>query len=80
MERGSIVKFHTPFPDENPEQQYVLLFVYPEWTQEFKDGTSRTYPAKADIKALNTGLTFPPINSVELGDLVEVDNVKNYSI
>lgn len=80
MERGSIVKFHTPFPDENPEQEYVLLFIYPEWTQEFKDGSYRTYPAKADIGALDTGFHFTPISSVLLSDLVEVDNVKNYAI
>ena len=61
---GQIVKFHTPLPDENPDQLYVVLEVI----------THDERP-RADIQALNTGLSFPPINSVRLSDLelVEVD-------
>ena len=61
---GQIVKFHTPLANENPNQLYVVLGVI---TDDAKP--------RADIQALNTGLSFPPINSVLLSDLevVEVD-------
>jgi hypothetical protein len=59
-----VAKFHTPLPDENPDQLYVVL--------EIKEDDERP---RADIKALNTRLSFPPINIVLLDDLevVEVD-------
>jgi hypothetical protein len=62
--QGQIVKFHTPLADENPNQLYVVL--------EVIESDERP---RADIQALNTGLSFPPINTVRLGDLevVEVD-------
>ena len=61
---GQVAKFHTPLPDENPNQLYVVL--------EIKEDIERP---RADIKALNTELTFPLINTVLLDDLevVEVD-------
>jgi hypothetical protein len=61
---GQVAKFHTPLPDENPDQLYVVL--------EIIEDDERP---RADIKALNTGLSFPPINTVKLDDLevVEVD-------
>lgn len=61
---GQVAKFHTPLPDENPNQLYVVL--------EIIEDNERP---RADIKALNTGLSFPPINTVKLDDLevVEVD-------
>ena len=61
---GQVARFHTPLPDENPGQLYVVL--------EIKEDIERP---RADIKALNTGLSFPPINTVLLDDLevVEVD-------
>lgn len=61
---GQVARFHTPLPDENPNQLYVVL--------EIKEDVERP---RADIKALNTGLSFPPINTVLLDDLevVEVD-------
>lgn len=61
---GQVAKFHTPLPDENPNQLYVVL--------EIKEDVERP---RVDIKALNTGLSFPPINTVLLDDLeiVEVD-------
>ena len=61
---GQVAKFHTPLQDENPSQLYVVL--------EIKEDDERP---RADIKALNTGLSFPPINTVLLDDLevVEVD-------
>lgn len=62
--QGQIVKFHTPLADENPDQLYVVLEVIADDERP-----------RADIQALNTGLSFPPINTVRLGDLevVEVD-------
>ncbi|MCX6195187.1 MAG: hypothetical protein NTY55_00875 [Flavobacteriia bacterium] len=64
ISKGNIVKFHTPLPEENPNQLYVVLEVI---TDDEKP--------RADIQALNTGLSFPPINTVRLGELevVEVD-------
>lgn len=59
---GQIVRFHTPLSDENPEQLYVVL--------EVIDDDERP---RADIKALNTGLSFPPINTVRLNDLEVVE-------
>lgn len=61
---GQIAKFQTPLPDENPDQLYVVI--------EIKKDAERS---RANIKALNTGLPFPPINTVLLDDLevVEVD-------
>lgn len=61
---GQVAKFHTPLPDENPDQLYVVL--------EIIEDDERP---RADIKALNTGLSFPPINTVKLDDLevLEVD-------
>ena len=61
---GQIVKFHSPLADENPDQQYVIL--------EIKEDGERS---RADIRALNTGLSLPPVNTVLLSDLevIEVD-------
>lgn len=61
---GQVAKFHKPVPDENPRQLYVVL--------EIKEDVERP---RAEIKALNTGLSFPPINTVLLDDLevVQVD-------
>ena len=60
--QGQIVKFHTPLADENPNQLYVVL--------EVIEDNERP---RADIQALNTGLLFPPINKVRLGDLEVVE-------
>jgi hypothetical protein len=59
---GQVVKYHTPFPDEDPNQQYVVL--------EIKDDVERP---RVDIKALNTGLSFSPIHTVPLRDLIVVE-------
>lgn len=63
---GQVVKFHTPYPDENPNQLYVLLEIF-----EYDGGLK----PKATIKALNTGWSFPPVQKVLLEDLqiAEVD-------
>jgi transcription antitermination factor NusG len=60
--QGQIVKFHTPLDGENLEQLYVVL--------EVIDDDERP---RADIQALNTGLSFPPINTVRLSDLEVVE-------
>lgn len=58
IKTGQIAKFHTPFPDEDPNQLYVV-------TEIFED----VERPRAEIKALYTGLPFPPINKVYLDDL-----------
>ena len=55
---GQVAKFHAPNEDEDPNQLYVVL--------EIKGDDDS---ARVDIKALNTGLSFPPINTVRLDDL-----------
>lgn len=55
---GQLVKFHTPLPDENPKQLYVVLEIIIDDIRP-----------RADIMPLNTGLPFPPINTVLLNDL-----------
>lgn len=60
--QGQIVKFHTPLDGENPEQLYVVLEVIEDDERP-----------RADIQALNTGLSFPPINTVRLSDLEVVE-------
>jgi transcription antitermination factor NusG len=62
VKQGQIVKYHTPLADENPNQLYVVLEVIEDDER-----------ARADIQALNTGLSFPPINTVRLGDLEVVE-------
>ena len=61
---GQIAKFHTPLPDEDPDQLYVVLEVIEDVDRP-----------RADIRALKTGISFVPINTVLLNDLeiVEVE-------
>ncbi len=59
---GQIVRFHTPLADEDPEQIYVVL--------ELKEDAESS---KADIQALGTGLSFPPVSTVLLSDLEVVE-------
>lgn len=56
--KGSLVKFHSPLPDEDPNQIYTVM--------ELIEDSERP---RADIKPINTGLNFPPINTVPLEDL-----------
>lgn len=58
---GQIVKFHTPNSDEEPDQLYVVL--------ELIEDVERP---RADIQALYTGLSFPPVSKVLISDLVVV--------
>ena len=66
--RGQIVKFHTPYEDEDPEHVYVVL--------EYIEDGSRS---RAKIQVANTGLCFPPISLVLAEDL-EVDEVQNMQL
>lgn len=58
---GQIVRFHTPFPDENPNQIYVIVEIA-------DDGTAN----RATIKPLNFKFQFPPILTVKIADLSHV--------
>lgn len=68
IKRGQIVKFHTPYEDEDPEQLYVVLEVF--------EDDDRT---RAKILALNTGLSFAPISVVYARDL-EIDEINTKSL
>lgn len=61
---GEIVKFHTPFENEDPNQQYVILEIHLDVEKP-----------RCQIKPLNTGQKFPPINTVPVEDL-EVVKIK----
>jgi len=61
--RGQIVKFHTPFEDEDPEQLYLVF--------EVNENPDRT---RVQITPLQTDLQFPPINTVFIEDL-EIDEI-----
>ncbi len=50
---GKIVKFEKSFPDEDPDQPYII--------KEIKKGNENT---RIDISPLNLGLAFPPIYTV----------------
>lgn len=63
-EKGHLVKFHTPYPEEDPSQLYLLL--------EVKD-YDHFDTSWADILALGTGFSFPSINMVKLEDLEVVE-------
>jgi hypothetical protein len=63
---GQLAKFRTPLPDENPNQLYVVL--------EIIEDDERP---RANIEALNTGLSFPPINTVNLDDLEVVGALRD---
>jgi hypothetical protein len=61
---GQIVKFHTPYPTEDPNQKYVILEIHFDVEKP-----------RALIRELNGGKPFASINSVLVEDLeiVEVD-------
>jgi hypothetical protein len=61
--KGQMAKLNTPLPDGNPNQLYVVLEV-------FEDDESPI----ADIQALNSSLSVPPINTVRLTDLEVVED------
>ncbi len=59
--QGQLVKFHSPLPDEEPDQKYEVL--------EIIEDTDRP---RVDIRPVNTGLNYPPINTVPLNDVTVV--------
>lgn len=56
--KGQVAKLHTTLPDEDPNQLYVVTEIITDVERP-----------RAFIKALNTGLPYPPINTVLLNDL-----------
>lgn len=62
IKTGQVAKFHSPLPDEDPNQKYVILEVMED-----------DLKSRAKIKPLNTNLTFPPVNIVSLDDLEVVE-------
>ncbi|HIB46887.1 MAG TPA: hypothetical protein EYN07_02320 [Flavobacteriaceae bacterium] len=58
IKSGQIVKFHSPYFDEDPNDHYLVLEV-------FEDG-ERT---RAKIQALETRFTFPSVSVVLAKDL-----------
>lgn len=63
---GQIVKFQKPFPDEDPEQPYIVL--------EVKEGNEDT---RIDISPLNLGFAFPPVYTVRAIELVDLNVPSN---
>jgi hypothetical protein len=59
---GQVVKFEKPFPDEDPEQAYIV--------KEVKVGNEDT---RIDISPLNLGLAFPPVYTVRSTELVALE-------
>jgi hypothetical protein len=57
-----IAKFHTALPGEDPNLLYVVLQVIEDPERP-----------RAEIRALNTGLSFVPVNTVHLDDLKVVE-------
>lgn len=60
---GQKVKYHTPYPDKDTEQVYLVL--------EVKAGLVDT---RNDISPLNIGLEFPSVYTIKSEDLVVVDS------
>ncbi|WP_370001027.1 hypothetical protein [Winogradskyella sp.] len=59
--RGQVVKFHTPYEDEDPDQLYVIL-------EYIEDGKK----SRAKIMASNPESSFKSVSTVLVEDL-EVD-------
>lgn len=55
---GQVVKFHSPFPDEDPNQLYVVLELITDVEKP-----------RALIKAITSDPVFSPINTVLINDL-----------
>ncbi|MDD3686669.1 MAG: hypothetical protein PHE56_07875 [Bacteroidales bacterium] len=59
LKAGQVVKFHSPLPNENPNQIYVVLEAHYDVDKP-----------RAHIRALIWGQTFLPINVVLCEDLI----------
>ena len=55
---GQVVKFHTPYPNEDPNQRYVILEIHFDVERP-----------RAKIQELNGGKPFPSTTSVFVEDL-----------
>lgn len=60
---NQIVRFHSPLQDEDPNQLYVVVEIYFDMDKP-----------RCIIKALNTGLTYPPTSTVLVDDLEICNN------
>ena len=58
QKEGQIVRFHNSYPDEDPNQLYVIKEIHFDVDKP-----------RAHIKALGTGLSFPPTSVVLVDDL-----------
>ncbi|SMD42466.1 hypothetical protein SAMN00777080_1018 [Aquiflexum balticum DSM 16537] len=61
---GQVVRFHTPYPDEDPNMIYHLL--------DFDERDHFPTPS-ADIQVIFSDLSFVPINKVRLEELEVVE-------
>jgi hypothetical protein len=61
---GQVVKFLKPYPDEDPEQPYIV--------KEVKEGFEGT---RIDISPLNLGLAFPSVYVVKSTELILVEQM-----
>ncbi|WP_194976996.1 hypothetical protein [Aquiflexum lacus] len=61
---GQVVRFHTPYPDEDPNMIYHLL--------DFDERNHFPTPS-ADIQVIFSDLSFVPINRVRLEELEVVE-------
>lgn len=59
IEKGQIVRSHTPNADEDPNQTYVVLEVFEDEEK-----------SRAKLFTLDTGFSFPPVIVVYVKDLV----------
>lgn len=60
---GQIVKFHTPLQNEDPSQLYVVIEIFFDVEKP-----------RCIIKALETGLTYPPTSIFFVDDLEICNN------
>ena len=60
---GQVVKFHSPFPDEDPNQLYVVLGLITDVEKP-----------RAHIRALSEDSYLNPINVVNLVDICLITN------
>lgn len=58
---GQIVKFHSPFPDEDPNQEYIIKEID---------------PPRALIEAINTKMNLAPTDRVPIKDLTVIRDKK----
>lgn len=60
IKKGDTVRIKNPYPDEDPNRDYLVV---QDSIEEFGEDDG------IDVMALGTGLSFPPINRIRMGDL-----------